>query len=154
SVVSGSVPLHYFDPTIQQHPHDMDICVPILRKKRMITFLESISYYAVETGRPQTIHYCDPSAYHSVTTVCNGNKIINIITAQGHISSTPVFYCHLTAVMNLLSADGFFCAYPTLTGGRISLFNKIPYEKQRPSAAAARSWSKYMRQGYIIYRSP
>ncbi|KAH7903734.1 hypothetical protein BJ138DRAFT_1120097 [Hygrophoropsis aurantiaca] len=154
SVVSGSVALHFFDPAGNWVPEDMDIYVPSERKKKMLRFLETIGYYVVERGRIVPPAYQGGCGFYSVTTVCNGSKNIDVITAIGKASIAPIFRFHLSAVMNFLSADSFFCAYPTLTTEKKAIYNKSSFVNGEPSPSTVQAYIKYAERGYTLRRSP
>ncbi|KAH7906870.1 hypothetical protein BJ138DRAFT_977368, partial [Hygrophoropsis aurantiaca] len=154
SVVSGSVALHYFDPSECWRPVDMDIYVPAGRRKRVLHFLETAGYYPVDRDRAVKPDYGDNCGIISVTTVCNGDKTIDVISACSHISIAPIFRFHLSAVMNFLSADGFFCAYPSLTAERGAIYNRTSYVDEEPTPPTIHAYVKYANRGYTLRRSP
>ncbi|KAH7905652.1 hypothetical protein BJ138DRAFT_1017424 [Hygrophoropsis aurantiaca] len=154
SVVSGSVALHYFDPSERWRPDDMDIYVPAGRRKRVLLFLETAGYYTVDRGRAIKPDYGDNCGVISVTTVCNGDKTIDVISSCSHISIAPIVRFHLSAVMNFLSADGFFCAYPSLTAERRAICNSTPFGHGQPSPSTVHAYVKYAHRGYTLRRSP
>ncbi|KAH7905992.1 hypothetical protein BJ138DRAFT_967557, partial [Hygrophoropsis aurantiaca] len=154
SVVSGSVALHYFDPSELWRPDDMDIYVPAGRKKRVLRFLETAGYYPVNRDAGVKPDYGDSCGIISVTTVCNGDKTIDVISARSHVSTAPIFRFHLSAVMNFLSADGFFCAYPSLTAERCAIYNRSSFVDGEPTPSTVYAYVKYAYRGYTLHRSP
>lgn len=58
----------------------------------------------------------NPEGISSVTQLRKGHERIDIIVSQDNFCSTlPIFNFHSTIVMNFLSPDAIFCAYPALT---------------------------------------
>ncbi|KAH7905867.1 hypothetical protein BJ138DRAFT_974228, partial [Hygrophoropsis aurantiaca] len=154
AVVSGSVALHYFDPSEQWRPDDMDIYVPARRSNRVLHFLCTAGYYPVDRGRVDKPDYQENCGFTSVVTVCNGDKTIDVISARGHISYAPVFRFHLSAVMNFFSADGFFCAYPNLTTDKRALYNRSSFVEGEPTPSTVKAYIKYAHRGYMLRQSP
>ncbi|KIO10314.1 hypothetical protein M404DRAFT_92271, partial [Pisolithus tinctorius Marx 270] len=59
----------------------------------------------------------------SVITWAKGNHHIDIIVSNTDVVVSPIFQFHSTVVMNFVSADHIFCAYPTLTLWGLSILN-------------------------------
>ncbi|EGN93335.1 hypothetical protein SERLA73DRAFT_156308 [Serpula lacrymans var. lacrymans S7.3] len=62
-----------------------------------------------------------------VVKTLNGLKNIDVVVSSTSMSISPIFHFHSTAVMNFISGDGFFSAYPKLTGMYRSLTNANHY---------------------------
>ncbi|KIJ58467.1 hypothetical protein HYDPIDRAFT_67572, partial [Hydnomerulius pinastri MD-312] len=66
-------------------------------------------------------------AITSVVTLSNSDHTIDVIESSSTVSIAPIFKFHLTAVMNFISSEGFFSAYPHLTTSGRALTNPQQY---------------------------
>ncbi|KAI6030966.1 hypothetical protein F5J12DRAFT_692680, partial [Pisolithus orientalis] len=63
--------------------------------------------------------HIDASTY-SAAAVCNilmfsnGSHYTDVVVSKTMTTISPLFQFHSTAVMNFISTDGIFCAYPGL----------------------------------------
>ncbi|KAL4075434.1 hypothetical protein J3A83DRAFT_4089352 [Scleroderma citrinum] len=61
-----------------------------------------------------------------MTTLALGNCTINIVTSRTEAAISPIFQFHCTALMNFISTDQIFCAYPMLTLQSLVIINPDP----------------------------
>ena len=151
-VISGSVALWVFLPSSEWKPNDMDLYVPCRRVHGVLRCLRSLGYIPVK--RPDAIvretRYSSRSAIASVTKVTNGDISIDVIESKSPSPFVPIFKFHITAVMNFISADGFFAAYPTLTTKRRAIFNSLRLPNGVPSTKTLLCYKKYRERGYEL----
>ncbi|KAH7918703.1 hypothetical protein BV22DRAFT_1024126, partial [Leucogyrophana mollusca] len=121
--ISGSVALYFFDPAGGWAPSDMDLYVPRRRSKRVLRYLTAAGYAPLDRTHEVRPQYGTECGVANVVTLCNGTCTIDVIIAVMNAAIAPIFRFHSTTVMNYISADGFFCAYPTLTSKKRALAN-------------------------------
>lgn len=90
----------------------------------------------------------------SVTKVTNGDVNIDVVESKSPSPFVPVFEFHTTVVMNFISADGFFSAYPSLTTERKALMNPLRIPDGRPTSKTVLCYRKYHDRGYDLSLTP
>ncbi|KAJ7195569.1 hypothetical protein C8J57DRAFT_1634023 [Mycena rebaudengoi] len=148
SVISGSVPLTVICGGIFV-PADLDIYVPASQEETLLLLLEDHFGFKDLASYPATDYEnnCEVDTarrLHSSEQV----RTINVMTCAGESAIQPIFNFHSTLVMNFISSQGLYCAYPLLTTSRAA----IPATANggaRPSASAvAKCLEKYLRRGF------
>ncbi|KIO08655.1 hypothetical protein M404DRAFT_68309, partial [Pisolithus tinctorius Marx 270] len=118
-VVSGSMALHLLLPANDiycslWHPSNLDIYVPF-RLRSLIACLLDAQGYRLQLPVSDDVAEYAGTSIHSVLAFSKGCYKIDVIVSVNAASITPVFQFHTTAVMNFVTADRIFCAYPALT---------------------------------------
>jgi hypothetical protein len=119
AVVSGSCSLLAIMPW-DFTPNDMDIYVPQSQANFALDKLQVDFGYSLESG---------PRAGSSISLILFGyilrhrQLVVNLLVCDGENAVRPIFGFHSTVVMNFISHDTLFCAYPSLTFARRSLLN-------------------------------
>ncbi|KIO05486.1 hypothetical protein M404DRAFT_140798 [Pisolithus tinctorius Marx 270] len=123
AVISGSTTLHYLLPenTTEWTPTDLDIYVPERCYPHLRILLKHQCYEILRTHKTTPIY--SQSAIASMVTWAKGNRHIDVIVSNTEVAVSPIFQFHSTAVMNFISADHIFCAYPALTLRGLSIVN-------------------------------
>ncbi|KIO00531.1 hypothetical protein M404DRAFT_963360 [Pisolithus tinctorius Marx 270] len=138
AVISGSLALHMVLPanSCAWTPTDLDIYMP----------LHQICYLTMKLeckGIPYNM-----SAIHSILTFSNGTHYIDVIVSRTSTALSPLFQFHSTAVMNFISADTIFCAYPNLTFDHRALINPHPNYYGLIGFKTMAALQKYASQGF------
>lgn len=119
SVISGSSLL----PVLTDcdfTPNDLDIYVPRLSESEMLAALELQGF---------VIHRTESSSYASIICIARVHwltkvrHVINLVVVDSENAALAMLYFHSTIVMNFLSTNGLFCAYPDLTLNKMSIPN-------------------------------
>ncbi|KIN94092.1 hypothetical protein M404DRAFT_73349, partial [Pisolithus tinctorius Marx 270] len=129
AVISGSLALHMVLPanSCAWTPSDLDIynakaCLSHFH--HALTFSECLlaGYNVIRETRVDASSY-NMSTIRSILTFSNGTHYIDVIVSKTSTALSPLFQFHSTAVMNFISADTIFCAYPNLTFNHCALIN-------------------------------
>ncbi|KIO11585.1 hypothetical protein M404DRAFT_126231 [Pisolithus tinctorius Marx 270] len=123
AVISGSTALHLLLPenTTEWTPTDLNIYVPEHCYPHLRILLKHQCYKILRKHKTTAIY--SQSAIASVITWVKGNRHIDIVVSNTDVAVSPIFQFHSTAVMNFISADHIFCAYPALTLQGLSILN-------------------------------
>ena len=164
ALISGSSVLSVLEPCSTWKPNDLDIYVPRGYHRTIIKLFE-LEGFVVTSGRQHLSSLASTAVALDYTgggiafiiKMAKDSRLVDIVVSQ---QGQPPFYCiarfHSTAVMNFISADGLFSAYPILTNSGISLANKIPHASapDRPTAKLIIAYNKYRERGYNICNIP
>ncbi|KAI6148100.1 hypothetical protein BKA82DRAFT_74516, partial [Pisolithus tinctorius] len=96
------------------HPTNLNNYVPFQSQSLIAHLLVGQGYHLEQPASVDVAVYVG-SSIHSVLTFLKGHYKIDIIVSVNVALIAPVFQFHTTAVMNFVSADCIFCAYPSLT---------------------------------------
>ncbi|KAI5991052.1 hypothetical protein F5J12DRAFT_861875 [Pisolithus orientalis] len=110
AVISGSCALHILLPA---------------NKTLISVLLECEGYKIVQQQSINGGPY-DLSSIQAVVSFSNMCQCINVIISTMAAAVSPTFEFHSTAVMNFITADSVFCAYPTFTLCLMSMVNLGP----------------------------
>ncbi|KAH7909204.1 hypothetical protein BJ138DRAFT_1011272 [Hygrophoropsis aurantiaca] len=154
SVVSGSLALQFILPSssLQWPVKDMDIYTGRSQTLPVVSFLVAQGYEvsALENSAP---HYTQ-IAIRSVITMSNGPNRIDIVVSNTRHAIRPIFQFHSTPVINYLTADSIFSAYPKLTTNYRGLFNALSLRDGRRSLSNMQAIAKYAYRGFDIQSTP
>ncbi|KAI6006221.1 hypothetical protein F5J12DRAFT_721305 [Pisolithus orientalis] len=153
-VVLGSTALHLL--LLASHtystswlPTNLDIYVPFWLENLIACLLVGQGYCLHKPASVDVAVYAGTSI-HSVCAFSKGHYKIDVIISANAASIAPVFQFHTTAVMNCVSADHIFCAYPALTMWAHSHVNPmLLYNGGLHCKATAPLW-KYMSHGFTF----
>ena len=150
SIISGSSVLRMMvpSPKIPWEAKDLDIYTPRGRSGPVISFLEYEGYEVTE-------RWSQSPDYHGgiflVVQLTKGSRIVDVIESLESSAFTAVVRFHISAVMNFVSADGFFMSYPTLTEAQRALANPLAYSPAtQPSPRVKQCYAKYRSRGFSI----
>ncbi|KAI6148715.1 hypothetical protein BKA82DRAFT_118014, partial [Pisolithus tinctorius] len=124
AVVSGSCALHVLLPANETSwlPSDLDLYVSYRHLACLSVLLEHKGY-AIVCQRTVDAGPYGSSSIHAVVSFANGCHSIDVIVSSTVAAVSPIFEFHSTAMMNFISADHIYCAYPSLTLQEMSLVN-------------------------------
>lgn len=159
AVVSGSAVLHFMVPSDYWSPRDLDIFTPRCQGKFIVALFIMEGYTVLRrivSNHPHRV----TSGIMSVTTLTRDNRFIDVVEASTRSPIFTISRFHLTALMNFISADGFFSAYPRLTESHVAVANGVYRTMSTmPSVSSAANekllacFLKYMTRGYRVYAS-
>ena len=148
TVISGSTALHYLLGTSTPwSPTDLDLYTPHSHMHQLITLMNNQGYHVVHQGRINNSLYMY-SKISTVVSLSNGDRDIDVIVCKMFASLPPVFQFHSTAVMNFISPDRIFCAYPALTFRGLSMINPGPLYMGRRGRNTFNALQKYEDRGF------
>ncbi|KAI5990040.1 hypothetical protein F5J12DRAFT_727769 [Pisolithus orientalis] len=153
-VVLGSMALHLLLPASHTYstlwlPTDLDIYVPFQSENLIACLLVGQGYCLHEPTSVDVAMYAGTSI-HSAHAFLKGHYKIDVIVSVNAASIIPVFQFHTTTVMNFVSTDCIFCAYPALTMWACSPVNPmLLYIGGMHHKAIAPLW-KYMLCGFTF----
>ncbi|KAG6371570.1 hypothetical protein JVT61DRAFT_9277 [Boletus reticuloceps] len=153
AVVSGSFALFVFDRSGGWTPEDMDVYVPRGRMGQVINLLRALGYIPIRAVSKANSYHPYDQPIRRVTTLTNGVRSIDVVESSTRSSLSPIFQFHTTAVMNYISLNGFFCAYPTLTSQRRALVNHVRLNDNSPTDKLVTCYSKYICRGFELRTS-
>ncbi|KIJ10854.1 hypothetical protein PAXINDRAFT_85397 [Paxillus involutus ATCC 200175] len=153
-VISRSLALYLFDPSHGWLLNNIDLYIPRHRVLHVMKRLHRLGYIPVKDVSQRHSHYHSENDIASVTMLTNGDHTVDLVESTTISALSPIFKFHLTAVMNYVSADGFFSAYPTLTTRGCSLINPMQFISHLPTSHMAACFDKYLQQGYDLRFSP
>ncbi|KAH7904554.1 hypothetical protein BJ138DRAFT_1236942 [Hygrophoropsis aurantiaca] len=147
SVISGSLALQFLLPAVNCSwgAIDMDIYSTQSGYETILINL-LLDGYTMVCNRYS--NYYTSFAINRVIKLVKGNRSIDIIVSQTNNVLLPILHFHSTVVMNYLSADSFFSAYPMLTIEYRGLINRSPYNTNVRSTA--RALAKYQYRGFSV----
>lgn len=161
SALSGSSIFQFLVPDTGSfwNPNDLDIYVPSHKagmESHVVNFLLFEGYNIITTIRfnngPNQQPYDNFGGITSVVKMGRGSQMIDVI----HTRSPTFFSCisrfHLTAVMNFMSADGIFSAYPSLTDSAEAIASRLAFRTMlHPSDSLVAAYRKYQARGLKIF---
>ncbi|KAH7931400.1 hypothetical protein BV22DRAFT_998736 [Leucogyrophana mollusca] len=150
SVVSGSVALQMLLPavSVRWSSSNIDIYVPRSQVIIVMAYLAQQNYQTVCVGGDRPVR--SQSSVHTVVAMINGSKTIEIVVSITECAVRPVFQIHSTIVMNYITHNGFFSAYPKLTGQYRALFNVMSMRDARLVLGNMQALVKFQRRGFDV----
>ncbi|KAJ7195570.1 hypothetical protein C8J57DRAFT_1104634, partial [Mycena rebaudengoi] len=149
SVVSGSLPLAVISGG-RFVPQDLDIYVPATQERALLSLLlehfglSEVKFYSFSS------RYDDCFAVKSSRWLTSGGngRTVNVLTCVGESAILPVFCFHSSVVMNFISAEGLYCAYPKLTARRVAIPAFVRNMTSLKARRLRECFSKYMSRGF------
>ncbi|KIO04731.1 hypothetical protein M404DRAFT_57431, partial [Pisolithus tinctorius Marx 270] len=125
AVMSGSCALHVLLPANETCwiPSDLDIYVSCRHMACLSVAHLVDTGYVVVCQRTVDAGPYGLSSIHLVVSFANDRQSIDVIVSSTVAAVSPIFEFHSTTMMNFISADHIFCAYPALTLHLMSLVN-------------------------------
>ncbi|KAJ7034426.1 hypothetical protein C8F04DRAFT_956459 [Mycena alexandri] len=120
SLISGSVVVAALTglPFI---PNDIDIYAPESREDAMDYVIQEDLGFMLDDS--QKTSYPEHLGFGKIKWYTKGKFKINVMVVLGENAALAVFKFHSTIVMNFVSFDGVYCAYPHLTKINASVAN-------------------------------
>ena len=127
AVISGSAALHFLLAlkSTPWHATDLDLYVPQSNASQFVTLLTQLGYQVIHRTKADHSFYSHSNIL-TVLSLSNGDRRIDLIVSKKQAAAAPIFQFHSTAVMNFVTRDKLFCAYPELTFRGLSLVNGGP----------------------------
>ncbi|KIO03638.1 hypothetical protein M404DRAFT_145026, partial [Pisolithus tinctorius Marx 270] len=124
AVISGSSALHYLLPQREMtwSPHDLDIYTTEKTTHFLLVGLKLQGYQMININTEDEIqNYC----LHiiAIFTLVHNKHKVDVFISSSTTPISPVFWYHSTALMNFITHNSIFCAYPHLTLKGLSLVN-------------------------------
>ncbi|KAI6146393.1 hypothetical protein BKA82DRAFT_125716 [Pisolithus tinctorius] len=151
AVVSGSCVLHILLPANETPwlPGDLDIYVSCHQLSYLTMLLECEGYVIVHEHSMHTGPY-GSSSICAIVSFSNFRQSIDVIVSSTAAAVSPIFEFHSTAVMNFITADNIFCAYPTLTLHLLSMVNAGPLYFEPFGFKTRCALKKYAGRGFAL----
>ncbi|KAF5309732.1 hypothetical protein D9611_014451 [Ephemerocybe angulata] len=122
SVIAGSAALEIVSPS-SIVPNNIDFMCPITGTDLFLSFLNHEKYQVFTDPffGPRSID--DDPGQNAIKTAVTLYRQVDFSTVHVIVSSSssalaPPFLSHSTFMMNFVSASGFYCCYPVLTGNK------------------------------------
>jgi hypothetical protein len=144
-------------------PRDMDIYEPNTGRgsSGVLKYLLEVEEYAEHNIRERSLReqYDARWGIRQVKNVVRDGVHVDIVTSSSSSAISPIFYFHSTPVINWISPEGLFSAYPKLTCARRGLLNPMALDRSRfvpalPGSGVRLSLEKYKIRGFDIRRNP
>jgi hypothetical protein len=173
AIVSGSVALYTMlsvtfngDDSNENgwYPNDIDVYVPLpddlKQPPPLVTYMMDNEGYHTRT--PVISLNMNYPAYPSIQDVIylkKGNKTMDIIVSANRFSISPIFHFHSTPVMNCITGNGIFSAYPKMTCQKRRILNPLVLHMDitsppMPYFSVRAALKKYEDRGFQIRRNP
>ncbi|KAJ7758617.1 hypothetical protein B0H16DRAFT_1820572 [Mycena metata] len=119
-IVSGSAAL-LMVTDMDFKPGDLDIYIPASQDQTALLLVQRrLGYQLKKSSARSYENNADIKRVHLLT---KGRNKIHVVTTKGENAAATIFRFHSTIVMNLLTAWGIYCAYPSLTLKRKGVAN-------------------------------
>ena len=124
AVISSEAVLHFLLPEYGTTwaPARLDIFIPASYRHRVYTLL-GMNGYKMDSDRPTPPSTLQHSKIARLTEFSRGDEIIAVTVSTTAVAFAPIFELENTALMNLISYDRLYCAYPTLTFSSLAIIN-------------------------------
>ncbi|KAJ7164307.1 hypothetical protein C8R46DRAFT_901721, partial [Mycena filopes] len=120
-IVSGSAVLRMVT-NLDFKPGDLDIYVPDSQEETAINLCtERLGFQLTMSMDPL---YDTNTSLGTVHWLAKGTFKLNVMVVKGENAALAIFQFHSTIVMNFLTANGLYCAYPTLTLSNLAIPNR------------------------------
>ncbi|KAG6836743.1 hypothetical protein H0H93_003967 [Arthromyces matolae] len=151
SVISGSFALAVLNYPSVLNPGDLDVYVAARLEdvRTLVKGLRSMGMARVSSHKGREKKYWG----YGIMKVWNfqyaGERKLQVIISKSS-ALAPIFHFHSTAVMNFVSWNTVFCAYPELTFEHCNLVNLAAADERKGKGRERRSEAirKYERRGY------
>ncbi|KAG1734241.1 uncharacterized protein EDB91DRAFT_1084144 [Suillus paluster] len=132
--------------------NDLDIYTTLQNFKDFVQFFTETEHYTVI----RNINHPPPGPYNSsgmakLFRLQNNGRNVDIIVTNLSSAISPIFQFHSTIVMNFISAEAVFCAYPGWTLDMAGLVHPRMYKQNATNFATVKGLAKYMQRGFTVY---
>lgn len=134
-------------------PKDLDIYTPRSTFLRMARYLIDVEGYA--PSDPRTPLYADVVNIRRIVTLRKGDRCIDLVQSSSESPTMPIAGFYASHLVNFITADGYFMAYPglTLRGRSVMYPGRIRHGTGIDSTIDALR-EKYRTRGYQIRMQP
>ncbi|KAG1859901.1 hypothetical protein C8R48DRAFT_774615 [Suillus tomentosus] len=132
--------------------NDLDVYTTIQNFDEFVRFFTETEHYTMK----RNFHRPPPGPYNTtgiakLFRLENNGRNVDIIVTNLSSAISPIFQFHSTVVMNFISAEAVFCAYPGWTLDGTGLIHPRMYKQNATNLATVRSLAKYMQRGFTLY---
>ena len=124
AVISGSGALYLLQPlfTASWMPNNLDIYVSSDNLQFLLSALSIEGYWDTHAFAPQVRSYKHSHVLMTIT-LARAQQTIDVVVTATYSTICPIFLCHSTLLMNFITHDALYCAYPRLTLCGLSLIH-------------------------------
>jgi hypothetical protein len=132
--------------------NDFDVYTTLSKFREFIHFFTEIEGYKVigDFYRPPPGPY-NTSGIAKLFRLQKGAQNVDIIVTNLSSAVLPIFQFHNTVVMNFISAEAVFCAYPRWMLGMVGLVHPRMYKQNATNFATIKGLAKYLKRGIGLY---
>ncbi|KIN99015.1 hypothetical protein M404DRAFT_114703, partial [Pisolithus tinctorius Marx 270] len=127
-------------------PQDLNLYIVQRNIEFLLAALKIQGYQVIYINAANAVHYYN-SHIASVFTLAHNNCKINIVISSSTTAISPIFHYHSTALMNFISHDSVFCAYPELTLHKHSYMDPFIIFSQALKCLTMEAFVKYHDRG-------
>lgn len=149
AVISGSCALYLLQPlfTASWTPNNLDIYVSSDNLQFLLSALSIEGYQDTHAFMPQVRSYKRSHVLTTITLV-RAQQTIDVVVTATYSTICPIFLCHSTLLMNFITHDALYCAYPCLTLHRLSLIHPFVAYDTILNHASIDTLLKYDQRGF------
>ncbi|KAH7925865.1 hypothetical protein BV22DRAFT_1046452 [Leucogyrophana mollusca] len=154
SVLSGSLVVRLLFPRLNDmwNLKDMDLYTTVERSTEVVDFLVADQYKVADPSIVANDY--NRTTVKSVVTLLKGTRKVNVIASTTASPLYPIFHFHSTAVMNYMSADILFSAYPAYTTAFSSIINASNLRNGKFNVKFCQALVKYSKRGFAVVACP
>ena len=115
--------------------------------KHLAMRLQNLGYRLLPPDGADITAYSSPHIF-ALHKFMLDDKVIDVIESNTHAAFSPIFFFDCTALMNFVSADSIFAAYPDLTTNHKALLNPFPIYKPSHPRVYFAHLQKYQERGF------
>ncbi|KIO11376.1 hypothetical protein M404DRAFT_842832 [Pisolithus tinctorius Marx 270] len=148
AIISGSTALHFLlaQKEVTWSPHDLDVYTIPKNIEFLLTEVKLRGYQIISVKTGNDVRYYN-SHIASIFTLVRNRRKIDIMVSASPTPISPIFQYHSTVLMNFITHDTVFCAYPHLTFQRQSLVNPFVIFAQALKRSMMEALVKYHDRG-------
>ncbi|KAG2135278.1 hypothetical protein DEU56DRAFT_913393 [Suillus clintonianus] len=153
SVISGSAALNIVQARQGAvEINDLDVYTTLANFGDLIRFFTDKEHYKIVGD----FHRPPPGPYNNtgiakVFRLKKKERKIDIIVTHLTAAASLIFQFHNTIVMNFISAEAVFCAYPGWTLNMLGLVHPRMYKQNGTNLSTIKALAKYMKRGFSLY---
>ncbi|KAG6369779.1 hypothetical protein JVT61DRAFT_13539 [Boletus reticuloceps] len=124
TIISGSFTLQFIfgSGQVPWNVHDLDLYTIQAQLPAVKAELQKQGYHVVEESKPNVSEY-SLSEIFSIVKLWSKGHTINLVVSRSSSPVAPIFQFHSTIIMNYISVNSLFAAFPTTTAKYISMPN-------------------------------
>ncbi|KAG1797591.1 hypothetical protein EV424DRAFT_1546566 [Suillus variegatus] len=152
SVVSGSSALNIIQARQGAvEINDLDVYTTLPNFEELVHFFKHSEGYKIMGN----FHRPPPGRYNNtgiakLLRLQKDERKVDIIVTNLASAVAPIFQFHNTAIMNFISAEAIFCAYPVWTLNMAGLIHPRMYKQNATNLATISGLAKYMKRGFNL----
>ncbi|KAF8439781.1 hypothetical protein L210DRAFT_3319189, partial [Boletus edulis BED1] len=149
AVISGSSALQllFSLETSTWKANDLDVYVANGQVTTLDDFLRSSGFTCANSSTFPTYSL---GSIRTITSYFREDRKVDLIQSRTHSALSPIFEFHLSPLMNYVSADSFFSAYPSLTARRQAIINPMLFDHGNLGIGTLYALLKYRQRGFLL----